>query len=418
MKIGFIGGAGDMASLYAKLLHGKGHEIMVSDSNKEKLEERYYNLDVKICNDNQETARLSNLLVYSTPLAETPEIIQESAPYLREGAVVGGFTSVKTYEVEALIKHAPKDAEIITFHPMHGPSLNPINQTFIIVSARENTSPKCKHIEEIFKSTGAKVSYINSAKEHDRIMADTQVLTHFTFLSMANAWRMLGFNPKDNTTYQNEVDRIKASFSKRILSQNPEVYAGISIFNPEARQHARQYVASLDSIMELIIKGDKKALLDKWKSICGFLGKEEINTSDSVLSSLFQQEYITKNQTNSYLSQLALGDSFMQLNIKPRDNVAFQSPPYRILSLLAHKILNGNSMHYINNAVDNFETKRDDYYFCKSATTLAEIVESGNYNGFISMFKKCAEFFGEDELKQAKQETDNLIERLAEAGGK
>lgn len=413
MKIGFIGAAGDMASLYARILHEKGHEILVSDKNKERLRQKYAGLEVKICESNKEAARLSDLLIYSTPISETPEIIQESAPYLRENAVVGGFTSVKTYEVDALLKSSPSDTEIITFHPMHGPSLNPKNQKCVIIPVRTREDSRIKEIEGIVKSTGINVFYVDSASEHDRVMADTQVLTHFAFLSMGNAWRMLGFHPEDNVVYQNEVDRIKALFTKRILSQNPEVYAGIAIFNPEGKRHVRQYVNSLDSIMELVLKEEKGKLLEKWCSIVQFLGKDYLKTSDRSLNRLFNQEYIIENQTNSYLSQFVLGDSFMHLGIKPKDNIAFQSPPYKILSLLAHKILNGSAEHCINNAIKNLETKRHDYYFCKSATVLAEIVESGNYSGFIDFFRKSAEFFGGKELEKARAETDELIERLA-----
>ena len=413
MKIGFIGGAGEMASLYARILHEKEHEILVSDTDKERLRQEYAGLEVRICESNKEAARLSDLLVYSTPIPETPEIIKESAPFLRENAAVGGFTSVKVYEVDALLKYSPVDAEIITFHPMHGPSLKPENQKFIIIPVRTGNGSKLEEIEGIAKLKGIGVSYINSAKEHDKIMADTQILTHFAFLSMGNAWRMLGFLPEGNKTYQNEVDRIKALFTKRILSQNPEVYAGIAIFNPEAKSHVRQYINSLDSIMESVLKEDRKNLFAKWQDIVNFLGKDELKTSDKVLNKLFSQDYNIESQTNSYLSQFALGDSFMNLGIKPQDNIAFQSPPYKILSLLVHKILNGNSEHYINNAIHNLETKRHDYYFCKSATVLAEIVESGNYQGFIDFFKKSAEFFGEDELEKARIETDELIERLA-----
>lgn len=413
MKIGFVGAAGDMASLYARILHGKGHEILVSDTDKERLRQEYAGLEVRICENNKEAARLSDLLVYSTPIAETPEIIRESAPFLRENAVVGGFTSVKTYEVDALLNYAPDDSEIITFHPMHGPSLKPGNQKFIIIPVRTNRNSRIKEIEEIVKSTGINISYVDSVSEHDRIMADTQVLTHFTFLSMGNAWRMLGFHPEENSTYQNEVDRIKTLFTKRILSQNPEVYAGIAVFNPEAKRHVRQYVSSLDSIMELVLKEETEKLLEKWCSIVQFLGEDELKISDESISNLFNQEYIIENQTNSYLSQFVLGDSFMQLGIKPKDNLAFQSPPYKILSLLAHKILNGNAEHCINNAIRNLETKRHDYYFCKSATVFAEIVESGNYQGFVDFFKKSAEFFGGKELEKARAETDKLIERLA-----
>lgn len=49
----------------------------------------------------------------------------------KEGAVLGGQTSVKGPEIAALDEHSPRDTCIITCHSLHGPAVDPEGQTLV-----------------------------------------------------------------------------------------------------------------------------------------------------------------------------------------------------------------------------------------------------------------------------------------------
>lgn len=410
MKIGFIGGGGAMAKPYAKAFLDKKYEVLVSDINKESLE-AFDGTKAIICDDNIQLVENSDLAIYSVPIPKTVDIIKESAPYLKEGATIGGFTSTKTLEVIALETYAPESAKITTFHPMHGPSLSPEKQRFIIIPIRDEEKGR-KKIEKAFKSLGVDIAYLPSAQVHDKIMADTQILTHFTYLNKFRAWRLLKLHPTEHEINQNEIDRIEGLQALRIGGGNPEVYAGIAIYNPYGGKYVEEYLNSLDEIMELIIKGEKNKLLELWKEVADYLGKDEIERSDKVLASLFEKEYVVKDQTNSELGQIVLGRTCQKLKINLKDNIAFQSPPYRIRSLITHKILGSDAEQFINNMINNKETQWHDHNFCKAAWAFGEAVKFGNYQGFVDMIEETKKWFGKEELKKAQTETDALIKKL------
>jgi prephenate dehydrogenase (NADP+) len=47
------------------------------------------------------------------------------------GAIVAGQTSVKAPEKEAFEKYLPDDAEIVSCHSLHGPTVSPLGQPLV-----------------------------------------------------------------------------------------------------------------------------------------------------------------------------------------------------------------------------------------------------------------------------------------------
>jgi prephenate dehydrogenase (NADP+) len=412
MKIVLVGGAGRMGRVYAKALMGKGHDVIVSDINKLAL--GYYDgTSVKVYTDNKEAVRRGELVIYTGPIAMNPSIIKESARYVHEDAVVGGFTSAKTDEVKALKETCPEDVEIITFHPLHGESIEPAGQRMVIIPIREKaTNSKRQEVENVFKELGMKITYIDTPDRHDKIMADAQGITHFFAVTCGLAWKYIGKDPKDSPIYQNEVDRFKRILTLSVLAQNPELYAGIAIHNPYVRDQTNAYVSSLERINDMIIDGEKKRLIQLWEDARSHLNRDDLKNADFLLNSLFKQPYNVKDQINSQISVFATAVTMMNLKIKPRDNVAFQTPPYMLRSLLTHKIMKDDPEQYIGNAINNRETRKDDLKFYRAVITYNQVINSGDERSFISLFEESKRFFGEEELHKALFERNELVKKL------
>jgi len=94
---------------------------------------------------------------------------------------------VKAPEIAAFEKHLPEDVYIITCHSMHGPTVPSKGQPLVIINHRgtEQALGLVERILSCFESEIAHLSY----KEHDRITADTQAVTHMAFLSMGTTWK-------------------------------------------------------------------------------------------------------------------------------------------------------------------------------------------------------------------------------------
>ncbi len=63
-------------------------------------------------------------------------VVAEFGPSTKYGAIVAGQTSVKTPEITTFEKYLPADAQIITFHGMHGPGFKPKGQKLILIRHR------------------------------------------------------------------------------------------------------------------------------------------------------------------------------------------------------------------------------------------------------------------------------------------
>ncbi|MBI2141369.1 prephenate dehydrogenase [Candidatus Woesearchaeota archaeon] len=365
MNIGIVGAAGGMGKAYASRFATLGHTVFVSDRNVSDLHKAYEGVqNIVIMPTNQDVARRSDLLIYSiTPLGSIDQVIKECIGAVKPGSIVGGFTSVKTKEVAALQQYAPSGVQIVSMHPMHGPSLDPKNQTFILVPVRVEGDSTTKKLEELLRPLGPKVVYLTSSDEHDKITADTQVLTHFTLFTMGDAWRRLGITPSAHPTYQNPIDDLKALMTQRLLSQNLDVYTGIAVENPEARRQVREYVESLHGLMQFsIMARDSKAALSHLRGFAGaprdYLGRDKIREAEETLEALFGKKLDFKDNLNSQTSLIAKGITWAVLGINPSENLAFKSPPYEILSLMTHAVFGRGFETFLRNMISNSETTR------------------------------------------------------------
>jgi prephenate dehydrogenase (NADP+) len=408
MKIGIIGAAGGMGRTYAKAFAAAGHTVLVHDVRRRELR-KLSGKNVVVCRNQAEVLGQADVTFYSTPIFTTHAIIRETARYAKKGAVLGGFTSVKRHEVAALKESAPAGVSIVTVHPLHAPTPNVAGHTVAIVGVRGKRDAVRK-VDELFRELGTKTINV-SANRHDRVMADTQALTHFTLLTMALAWKMRGFHPQDNPNYASSVDALKADMALRILAQNPEVYAGIALLNPHVLPQIRAYVRALHDITEAIHNNDTAKLRRFWRESAEYLGKPKIREADATTRQLFASPYKAEGDPNSHISLLAMALAWKRLGIKHSEVEPLQTPPYRVRSLLVHKIMGGRHERYVRNALENPEIRQDDLAFVAAANTWLHVIESGDMWRYTRLFGSIREFYGGERIASAKTRTDQLIGR-------
>src|ERR1700704_3820171 len=137
MNIGIIG-LGDMGRLYAKAFAAAGYQVCGCDlpENRGHLEAELDPYGVKLLDNGHDVSRISDLVIYSVEAESLAKVVAEFGPSTKYGAIVAGQTSVKTPEIETFEKYLPADAQIITFHAMHGPGFAPKGQKLILIRHR------------------------------------------------------------------------------------------------------------------------------------------------------------------------------------------------------------------------------------------------------------------------------------------
>ena len=258
MNIGIIG-LGDMGRLYAKAFAKAGYTVCGCDlpENRDKLEEELTPYKITIMDSGRDVARTNDLVIYSVEADKMEQVVAECGPLTKYGAIVAGQTSVKHPEIVTFEKYLPADAQIVTFHGMHGPGFEPKGQTLILIPHR-TSADAYQRMYDLFTAIGSNIVEIADYHEHDKIVADTQAVTHVGFESMGTAWKSAGFFPWENASYVGGIDNVKILTTLRIFSYKAHVYAGLAILNPYAKQQVKRYAESESELFKLMIKEESK----------------------------------------------------------------------------------------------------------------------------------------------------------------
>lgn len=88
--------------------------------------------------------------MYSVEAANIDKIAALYAPSTKMGAIVGGQTSCKKPEIDALEKYLPADCDIVSCHSLHGPGTDTRDQPLVCLSISSLTLPHCGPIPCFF----------------------------------------------------------------------------------------------------------------------------------------------------------------------------------------------------------------------------------------------------------------------------
>ena len=416
MQIGIIG-LGDMGRLYAKAFAKAGYTVSGCDlpANRFRLEQELAPYHIAVLNEGKEVVETSDLVIYSVEAEKLDSVVAEFAAYTKPGAIVAGQTSVKTPEIAAFEKYLPKEAQIITFHGMHGPAFDPKGQTLILIPHRANEAAR-QQMLDLFNAIGSKVVELADYHEHDKIVADTQAVTHVGFESMGTAWMSAGFFPWENASYIGGIDNVKILTTLRIFSYKAHVYAGLAIMNPYARQQVRQYAVSESELFKLMIQEEEQAFRERLYRARDFVfheSRKPIMLSDKVMKEFSLSQNHEKQKPNSHLSILSMVDAWYHLGVNPYDNLICQTPPFRLRLGIAEYLFKNDELleESIQAALYDKTIRGDDLEFHSAVREWSSIIGYGDMEGYKKHFNQVQAFFN-DRLEEGKKQSAELIRRL------
>ncbi|RCH54689.1 prephenate dehydrogenase [Mucilaginibacter hurinus] len=418
MLIGIIG-LGDMGRLYAKAFAKAGYSVCGCDipQNRERLEEELNPLGIKLLDSGKDVAHTCDLIIYSVEADKLEAVVAEFGPITKLGAIVAGQTSVKHPEIATFEKHLPADANIITFHAMHGPGFQPAGQKLILINHRSDAAAY-KRMMDLFTAVGSDIVELKDYHEHDKIVADTQAVTHVGFESMGTAWKSAGFFPWDNGSYVGGIDNVKILTTLRIFSYKAHVYAGLAILNPYARQQVKRYAESESELFKLMIMEEEKQFRDRLYRAREFVfheSRKPIMLNDAVMKEFSLSQKPAEQRPNSHLSILSMVDAWYHLGVNPYDNLIAQTPPFRLRLGIAEYLFKNEALleESIQTALYDKSIRGDDLEFHSAVREWSSIIGYGDMEGYKTHFNQVQEFF-KSRLDEGNKQSAELIKRLME----
>jgi len=345
-------------------------------------------------------------------------------PATRLGAIVGGQTSCKDPEIRAFEEHLPSDVDIVSCHSLHGPNVDPRGQPLVLIKHRASDESFAK-VEAVLRSLGSKHVYL-SAKEHDRITADTQAVTHAAFLSMGKAWHATKQFPWESSRYVGGIENVKINLMLRIYSQKWHVYAGLAILNPEAHKQINQFAKSTTELFYLMLEGRREELRARV-----YAAKERVFGRDDnpkwgpkplLPEGVVDRFSLSKNNAhgpsipNNHLSLLAMVDCWSALGIVPYDHMICSTPLFRLwLGVTEHLFRTPGLLdESIRVGIEDTTYRRDDLQFTIAACGWAECVALGQFETWRERFCVTQKFF-EPRFAEAIQVGQAMIKAVLEA---
>lgn len=337
------------------------------------------------------------------------------------GAIVGGQTSCKSPEVAAFEAYLPQDVSIVSCHSLHGPGVDPYKQPLVLIQHRAADAALHK-VEAVLGCLGSTFVYL-TAREHDRITADTQAVTHAAFLSMGKAWHANRQFPWELSRYVGGIENVKVNTMLRIYSQKWHVYAGLAILNPEAREQVAQYAKSVTDLYKLMLEGNLEGLRERVyrarERVFGpsttWDGRPLIEPSILSSFSLGTATEAAARRPNNHLSLLAMVDCWAALGIVPYDHMLCSTPLFRLrLGVTEHLFRSAGLLdEALQTAVEDKTFRSDDLEFTFAARGWAECVTLGHFETWEKRFVSTQVFF-EPRFAEAKVVGDEMMKRVLE----
>jgi prephenate dehydrogenase len=270
MKILIIGGTGETGRWFARFYKKHGFDVVVWGINKKK--EIAEELGVAFADDIDNEIRSSDIVMISVPINKTEKTISDIAPRMSSGSLIMDITSIKTGPIEAMIKHAPEDVEILGSHPMFGPSIPDIRGQIVIFTP-VRSSKWFPIIKSLYEDNGAHIEILE-APEHDRMMAVVQGLTHFAYITIGTVFKELEFDVAKSRRFMSPMYDIMLDLVGRILAQNPYLYAMIQM-NPEVEKVHKAYIYQCNLMADIVKKKDIEGFAGLMKKAAAHFGDTE-----------------------------------------------------------------------------------------------------------------------------------------------
>jgi prephenate dehydrogenase len=186
------------------------------------------------------------IVILGVPVQVLENVLIQIKEFIRPGTIFLDVCSVKVKPIDLMLKHLPKDVDIIGTHPLFGPKSGAKGISGLKIAIC-NTRCSSENFEMIKNFLSEKLDLAvlgRTPEEHDKEVAYAQVLTHF----IARALKDMNIPKLDQTTktYDKLMDVMDI-----ISLDSMELFMAIQKENPYAADVRKDFLDSLSNLDDL-----------------------------------------------------------------------------------------------------------------------------------------------------------------------
>ena len=289
MKIGIIGGTKGLGKTLAWYLKDFNFDVTITGRDTATGNSVSEEIGVKYSNNNKKIVQDSDIVIISVPISSTEGVIEELAPFMKDGSLMLDVTSVKEGPTYKMKESLSENVEFIPTHPIFGPRTTDLRGQIIVLTPIH----KGKWYERVYKFLEEKGMRIieTSPEHHDDMMAVVQVLTHFSYISTASAIEKLKVNIKDTEDYESPIYNLMIDTIARIVSQNPYLTYSIQHENKRGEKIRQALFDSVLEIKEVLTNEDEDKFVEIAVKATKHMGdiQAALGRSDKAVNSITQE---------------------------------------------------------------------------------------------------------------------------------
>jgi prephenate dehydrogenase len=245
---------------------------------------------------NVQVVNRSHVVIFSTPITATPAIIRSVLPHVRSDQLLMDVTSIKQPAVEAMLEST---AQVVGLHPMFRPDVSFVGQTLVVCPARLTDDNWNTWVTEMLTKTRAKIKWSTPA-EHDTYMTIVQAMTHLGHLTSALVIVESGISIRESLDFTSPFYRMMLSLMGRLLSQGPDLYTSIIIYNPNTLAMLESRIAIEQRLVRMIREKNHAAFEALFSQAAEYFGSDVTRESNelfvrilSVFNTLYGKNSLT-----------------------------------------------------------------------------------------------------------------------------
>ena len=289
MKIAIIGGTRGLGKTLAWYLRDFNFDVTVTGRDAIVGKQVSEELGIKYSDNNKKIVQNSDIVIVSVPISSAESVIEELAPFMKEGSLMMDVTSVKEGPTQKMQECISDGVEFIPTHPVFGPRTTDLKGQIIVLTPME----KGEWYPRIYKFLEDKGMRIveTTAAHHDDMMGIVQVLTHFSYISTASAIERLKVDIKDTENYESPIYNLMIDTIARIVSQNPHLTYSIQHENKRGDKIRQALFDSMSELKDALTKEDEDEFVDIALRATKHMGdiQAALGRSDKAITALTQE---------------------------------------------------------------------------------------------------------------------------------
>lgn len=264
-----IGGYGQMGQLFMQMLQNAGVSVRAFG------EADWPNAEILLST--------ADAILVCVPIAQTEQVIQQAARYLKPTAVLADLTSTKTQPLQTmLICHA---GPVIGLHPVFGPTIARAD-SHVIVCCEGRELPQCQWLLDTFKRLKFEIVMM-TAEQHDRAMDLIQGLQHFLTYCTGVFLQTQQASLPALLQIGTPLYRLQLQMLGRIFYQDAELYADIIASDASRLELLQQFITNSEKLLTQLQQGDRNQFITNFKAVTRWMGafaKEGQDKTDELLN--------------------------------------------------------------------------------------------------------------------------------------